>query len=323
MKKKILVCCAILLLLFNSIFYYCQNNKKICAMTYDANIYQEKLDKVYIYNATSFDNFNYNETYDKYIMHIIIPYDENIINYEATVIDYTYIVLPAVSDFNVDITEFYELDSGSIKIEPQNVGHYNNYISINFNVPKYTYNSQLYYILFTLDNLIFIDDTWGYGGQRILINSYWSIYQYTQQYNSIQVSNAYENGRQNGQSAGYTTGYTEGQSAGYEEGERAGYSSGQSAGYTTGYTVGYEEGEINGQEKGYTAGKTDGYNAGYTAGQNAQINLTWFENLFSSISAFFNIKLLPFVSIGEIISIPFVITVIWFIIRQLRGGGGG
>jgi len=73
---------------------------------------------------------------------------------------------------------------------------------------------------------------------------------------------------------------------------------------------------------GYTNGYKTGYTNGYITATNQGITSNWFTGLFDGISGFLNIHFGP-VSIGQIILIPLSITIVWFIIRQFRGGGGG
>ncbi len=93
-----------------------------------------------------------------------------------------------------------------------------------------------------------------------------------------------------------------------------------SRGARLGYQAGYDAGEAPFREGnvGYQAI----FDAGYRAGQDDSIDTTFLVSLFDSVDAFFNIHLFPLITIGEIIGIPFIISVVWFIIRQLRGGGG-
>lgn len=93
-----------------------------------------------------------------------------------------------------------------------------------------------------------------------------------------------------------------------------------SRGARLGYQAGYDAGEAPFREGnvGYQAI----FDAGYRAGQEDSIDTTFLVSLFDSVDAFFSIHLFPLITIGEIIGIPFIISVVWFIIRQLRGGGG-
>ena len=103
-------------------------------------------------------------------------------------------------------------------------------------------------------------------------------------------------------------------SSGYNEG----YQDGEEAGYQAGAQDGFAEGEHRGYQDGYT----DGYGEGYSVGQASEIDTNWLMGLFDAVGAVLGMELLPNLTIGVIVGIPFVISVIWFIIRQLRGGGG-
>lgn len=103
--------------------------------------------------------------------------------------------------------------------------------------------------------------------------------------------------------------------------------------YLNGYDVGYAEGTLEQQEKSYDLGYDDGKNYGYNIGYNAGIGVDlnnyveknditgWMLALIDGMSAFLSIKFGP-VTLGAIILIPFSITLVWFIIRLFRGGGG-
>lgn len=78
-------------------------------------------------------------------------------------------------------------------------------------------------------------------------------------------------------------------------------------------------------QNGYITGYDDGYPVGYDDGKSYQATqqLTsdgWITNIFTGISAFLGIEILPGVSIGLIVGIPFIITVAWFVLKMARGG---
>ena len=66
----------------------------------------------------------------------------------------------------------------------------------------------------------------------------------------------------------------------------------------------------------------EGYHTGYVTAVNQGITSNWFTGFFDGMQGFLNIKFGQ-ISIGSIILIPLSITIVWFIIRQFRGGGGG
>lgn len=74
---------------------------------------------------------------------------------------------------------------------------------------------------------------------------------------------------------------------------------------------------------------TTGYDNGYYDGSQININdyikkddaTSWITGIFEAFGDFFSIRLGP-VSIGAIILMPVSISIVWFIIRMFRGGGG-
>ena len=102
----------------------------------------------------------------------------------------------------------------------------------------------------------------------------------------------------------------------------SGYNEGYQDGEEAGYQAGAQDGFVEGEHRGYQDGYTDGYGEGYEIGQASEIDTNWLMGLFDAVGAVLRMELLPNLTIGVIVGIPFVISVIWFIIRQLRGGGG-
>lgn len=92
---------------------------------------------------------------------------------------------------------------------------------------------------------------------------------------------------------------------------------GSHSGFTSGEQYGsapYQEGNA-------------GYNAIYQAGRQAGLNenigtQSWFIKIFEGVDSFLNIRIFPNITFGVLLGIPFVISVVWFIIRSFRGGGG-
>lgn len=76
------------------------------------------------------------------------------------------------------------------------------------------------------------------------------------------------------------------------------------------YNLGYDQGYLNG-----SAINPDDY----IEKENA---LGWLFALFDAFTDFFAIRLGP-VSIGAIVIVPLAISLVWFILRMLRGGGAG
>lgn len=90
---------------------------------------------------------------------------------------------------------------------------------------------------------------------------------------------------------------------------------GSAAGYTSGTQAGaapYQPGN---------SGYNDIYQAGYNAGLAAQPAAAWYEAAFTAVDDFLSIHIFPNITFGELFGIPFVISVVWFIIRMFRGGG--
>lgn len=78
-------------------------------------------------------------------------------------------------------------------------------------------------------------------------------------------------------------------------------------------------------ENGYKSGYDDAYPLGYDDGKSYQATqqLTsdgWIKNIFTGIGSFLALEILPNVSIGLIVGIPFIITVAWFVLKMARGG---
>ena len=90
----------------------------------------------------------------------------------------------------------------------------------------------------------------------------------------------------------------------------------------SGFTSGEQYGTA--QYQPGTSGYNTIYQAGYQAGINENIGTqNWFIKLFEGVDSFLNIRIFPNITFGVLLGIPFVIQVVWFIIRMFRGGGGG
>lgn len=92
-------------------------------------------------------------------------------------------------------------------------------------------------------------------------------------------------------------------------------------GSAAGFTSGTQAGAAPYQPGG--TGYSEIFQAGYDAGITAQPAAAWYEAAFSAVDDFLNIHIFPSITFGELFGIPFVITVVWFIIRMFRGGGSG
>ena len=95
----------------------------------------------------------------------------------------------------------------------------------------------------------------------------------------------------------------------YNNGISAGYSIGNSEGYTSGYSI------------GNSVGNSEGFTSGYNQGQSDSFNFSWLIGIFTSFGAFFNITLFNNITIGGIILIPLMITLVTFIVGIMKGGG--
>ena len=92
---------------------------------------------------------------------------------------------------------------------------------------------------------------------------------------------------------------------------------GSHSGFTSGEQYGaapYQEGNA-------------GYNAIFQAGRQAGLNenigtQTWFMKIFQGVDAFLNIRIFPNITFGVLLGIPFINSVVCFIIRYLRCGFG-
>lgn len=91
-------------------------------------------------------------------------------------------------------------------------------------------------------------------------------------------------------------------------------------GSAAGYTSGEQAGAAPYQPGG--AGYQEIFEAGRQAGIAEDIGtVNWFVESFRAVDAMLNIRIFPNITIGYLVGIPFVITVVWFIIRMFRGGG--
>lgn len=90
-------------------------------------------------------------------------------------------------------------------------------------------------------------------------------------------------------------------------------------GTATGFTSGTQAGAAP-YQPGNT-GYNEIYQAGYDAGLTAQPAAAWYEAAFAAVDTFLNIHIFPSITFGELFGIPFVISVVYFIIRAFRGGG--
>lgn len=139
----------------------------------------------------------------------------------------------------------------------------------------------------------------------------------------------------------YQDGYDSGLQVGYNNGTAAGIAAVQAApsnyglysqneynaAYQVGYSAGHSAGIIQGvldvqaAPSDYNLYTQAQYDQAYQDGMNAVNIPSFIRSLLAGIAAFLNIKI-GSVSIGAILLIPFSISMVWFVIRQFRGGGG-
>lgn len=73
---------------------------------------------------------------------------------------------------------------------------------------------------------------------------------------------------------------------------------------------------------GFNDGKSIGYDEGVSYQATQQLTSDgWIKNIFTGIGSFLAIEIIPNVTIGLIVGIPFIISVAWFVIKMARGGG--
>lgn len=92
------------------------------------------------------------------------------------------------------------------------------------------------------------------------------------------------------------------------------------------YVVSYYNNSFNKYNNYYY---NNGYDQGFTNGSAVDINdyikkddaTSWISGIFEAFGDFFAIKLGP-VSIGAIVIMPVAISLVWFLLRMFRGGGG-
>ena len=104
-------------------------------------------------------------------------------------------------------------------------------------------------------------------------------------------------------------------------------------GYDTGFDEGFDEAKDEIEEywqnyisNTYISHTGTGYRTIYQEGYDAAVaenigTQNWFISSFDAVDRFLNIHIFPNITFGVLLGIPFVIEVVWFIIRQFRGGG--
>lgn len=132
----------------------------------------------------------------------------------------------------------------------------------------------------------------------------------------------YLDGHADGEEFGYNEGYTEGKDEGYDLGYDAGWDSGVDDGYDAGYQTGKNQGYLEGKDEGYTEGYqtghdegyTEGHDEGYQDGQDDLSGLGWFKYAMQVAQSFFDLELIPNISLGAIFGgLLILFLVVWIL----------
>ena len=120
---------------------------------------------------------------------------------------------------------------------------------------------------------------------------------------------------------GVDFGYWKGYNLGYDEGFSAGYSAGLLENNETIYNEAYAQGRLDWETIGYTAGLQTGFNNGYIAGLESNINpsVDWIKSLFIGMGAFLSVEIFPNVTIGLIVAIPLLFSLLLWFVKLVRG----
>lgn len=93
----------------------------------------------------------------------------------------------------------------------------------------------------------------------------------------------------------------------------------------TNYNAGYEKGLVDGRLEGAELGYDRGYNDGVSYGSQHSTDLTsssfwsWFSTMFTNIGSLFNVELFGGITIGTLILIPLLLSILLFILKLVRG----
>ena len=103
-----------------------------------------------------------------------------------------------------------------------------------------------------------------------------------------------------------------------------GYQSGYNDGYDAGYASGVGESQEGAYSSGYNAGKLDGYQSGYADGVidgNFEVGTTDVpRTIFSVVFDIMSTPILGFISVADILVIIFMLGVLFFVLRLIKGG---
>lgn len=125
--------------------------------------------------------------------------------------------------------------------------------------------------------------------------------------------------------------YNNGAEMGYWQGYNVGYNDGYAIGYNAGlyenneklYNAGYSAGKLEWETIGYNAGLQTGFNNGYLAGLDAGANINpsvdWIKSLFIGMGAFLSVEIFPNVTIGLIVAIPLLFSLLLWFVKLIRG----
>lgn len=103
-----------------------------------------------------------------------------------------------------------------------------------------------------------------------------------------------------------------------------GYQSGYNAGYDAGYASGVSESQEGAYSSGYNAGRLDGYQSGYSDGVldgNFEVGTTDVpRTIFGVVFDILSTPILGFISVADILVIIFMLGVLFFVLRLIKGG---
>lgn len=122
---------------------------------------------------------------------------------------------------------------------------------------------------------------------------------------------------------GFDSGYGQGYNLGYSKGYNLGYMAGLEENNETIYNQAYAQGRLDWETIGYNAGLQRGFNEGYLAGVDAGSNINpsvdWIKSLFLGMGAFLSVEIFPNVTIGLIVAIPLLFSLLLWFVKLIRG----
>ncbi len=129
----------------------------------------------------------------------------------------------------------------------------------------------------------------------------------------------YNNGAEMGYWYGYNDGYNDGHAIGYNAGLYENNDNIYNAGYDAGYDAGSDAGYDAGYDAGLQKGLNDGYYEGLDAGANLNPSIDWIKSLFIGMGAFLSVEIFPNVTIGLIVAIPLLFSLLLWFVKLIRG----